>query len=248
MEKRQSKTILSTVMIAVAAAGMLGGYAMSNTAFESQINAATNNAFLNGHVALTLTDADGNIKDYRQTDNLITTTGENCASKHLFSTSAGSARNTGVLQNSTSGCYGAVTSPFTVIAIGNNTGSTSVGSGNIQLDNEHIGVSGFERATGTTVTFTNATSDVGATNGGNAAKVVITKTFTNNNVGSATVNESGLFNATSGAADNEATRLSTSAMFARQTFSVITVSSGDSLTVEWTVNIGSAPALDTGSP
>ena len=35
----------------------------------------------------------------------------------------------------------------------------------------------------------------------------------------------------------------TDAMFARQTFSPITVNAGETLTVEWTVNIGGAGTL-----
>jgi hypothetical protein len=75
-----------------------------------------------------------------------------------------------------------------------------------------------------------------------AASVVMSSTFTNNNgVGNTAinVNESGLFNMTDGDINNDA-------MFARQVFSTITLNPGDSLTVQWTINVGGTGTITGG--
>jgi len=171
---------------------------------------------MTGHVETILRDADGNIKEYRQSDNLISNTGENCTLRLLFGTTQGSGLGTTV-------CTGALTSPWHVIALGTG-GATAVNGTQVGLVTE-TGASGLGRATATTKTWTNSTASAST----GYAQIVMAKTFTNNSGGTVTVSESGLFNSTT---------ISGSGMFARQTFSGIAVNNNDSLTVQWTVNVG----------
>ncbi len=104
------------------------------------------------------------------------------------------------------------TSAFQAIAIG--TGSTAAADGNTALETETIR-GGYDSA--------NFTAAAGTT----AAQVVIERDFTGV---SATIAESGILNNNSTGGD----------LFARQTFSGIPLTSGDTLNVEWTIDIGGA--------
>lgn len=181
-------------------------------------------AYMTGHVETVVRDSDGNIKEYRQSDNVIVNTGENCVAKLLFQddgAGAGLGSGTG-----TSACIGSLNQPWTSIVLGNDT--TAASGTQTGLGVEHRGNS-LVRAKATTITFTNSTTASGAST--DRSIVTLAKTFTNNSGGSNTVSESGLFNSTTVGAGG---------MFARQQFSAITLSSGDSLTVTWTINIGNA--------
>jgi hypothetical protein len=81
---------------------------------------------------------------------------------------------------------------------------------------------GLERGTATTKTWTNGT-------GATTTKIVLSKTFTNGSTESATIAESGLFNSTSN---------DTNGMLARQTFTGVALSTGDSITITWTFTVG----------
>lgn len=185
----------------------------------------TAQAYMTGHVETVVRDSDGNIKEYRQSDNVIVNRGENCVAKLLFE-SDGSGAGLGATTDTGTGCTGSLNQPWTAIVLGNDT--TATAGTQTGLGVEHKGNS-LVRATATTITFTNATTSSGAST--DRAVITLAKTFTNNSGGSNTVSESGLFNSTSVGAGG---------MFARQQFSTITLSSGDSLTVTWTINIGNA--------
>ncbi|RDJ32043.1 MAG: hypothetical protein DWQ18_00075 [Crenarchaeota archaeon] len=233
--KEQHKTIAVLGAI-VALSGVLAGN-MALGFFDndsSSANSLATSGLMTGHVTMTVYDADGNIKAYQQSDNIIVNQGENCAVKTLFGNVTGA---TGVI------CGDDVTDGpghFNVIAIGNQTvGTDTAADGNLKLVNEHNQTnSGFTRVRDTTPAYT-------AASGSTAAKVVLSNAFTLAADGSAgssrTVSESGLFNATIGAS-MQATH-NADAMFARQTFSPITVNAGETLTVEWTVNVGGAGTL-----
>lgn len=177
-----------------------------------------NGAYMTGHVTTILTDSDGNVKQYRQSDNVITNNGENCVSKLLFQAAGGSGLGSGT---GTSVCTGALSHAWDIIAVGTGTGKAN---GTDYVLGTELTTNGFQRAAATTKTFTNS-SGSGATS---SAQVVLAKTFTNTGT-SVQVAESGLFNNTSA---------NTNGMFARQNFTAITVANGDSLTVQWTINIG----------
>lgn len=207
-------TIVTVAAIVAVGAGFLGFSFASNQSSPNQ--PLTMSALMNGHIQLVVTDENGKIKAYRQTDNAITTTGENCVAKMLFK--AGSSTGTSV-------CTGANTNPFAYIAVG--TGTTAESTTLTNLTTE-LAASGLSRALGT-VTMTNST-----TNGGSAS-VSITKAFSVVTTGQ-TVTEAGLFNDT--AAGN------TDSMFARKVFTGVAVSPGDTLTVTWTINIGNTTSFN----
>ena len=223
--KEQHKTIAVLGAI-VALSGVLAGN-MALGFFDndsSSANSLATSGLMTGHVTITVTDVDGNIKAYQQSDNIIVNQGENCAVKRLFGAVAGS----GAI------CGPETTDPgtFRWIAIGNQTvGTDTAADTDVRLRNEHNQTgSGFERVQDAVPIYTSAS-------GSTASKVVLSNAFTLNAAGgsSRTVTESGLFNSTF--APN------TDAMFARQTFSAITVNAGETLTVEWTVNVGGAGTL-----
>ena len=211
-------TIVVVAAIVAAGAGVLGYNLASNN--SNPLNSLSTTAMLNGHLKLVVTDPDGQIKAYRQSDNAITIKGENCVAKLLFK---GPSSGTGA------GCTGAISNPFTYIAVG--TGAGSETNTNTDLGTE-LAASGLNRALATTVSITNSTT--GGT-GSTSASVSISKAFSVS--GTQTVTEAGLFNDTLANA-------STDAMFARKVFSGVTVNNGDTLTVTWTINIGNTTSIN----
>ncbi len=218
MKNNTSIAILGIALAIVG--GMFAANASGLIGFKSTDSKAQTGAYMTGHVETILRDADGNIKEYRQSDNLITNTGENCVLKLLFQddgSGGGLGSGTG-----TTYCTGSLNSPWHVIALG--TGSTAVNGTNYVLVSE-TSATGLGRAVATTKTWNNSTAQASTGN----ANIVMAKTFTNTSGGTVTVSESGLFNSTT---------IAGSGMFARQTFSGIAVNNNDSLTVQWTVSVG----------
>ncbi|TAK19875.1 MAG: hypothetical protein EPO37_04175 [Nitrosarchaeum sp.] len=210
-------TIVVVAAIVATSAGFLGFSFASNQSSPNQ--PLITSAMMNGHIQLVVTDSDGQIKAYRQTDNAITTKAENCVAKILFK---GPSSGTG------NGCTGALNSPFTYIAVGTGTGSES--NTNTELGTE-LATSGLTRALATTVTITNSTT--GGT-GSSAASVLVSKAFSVS--GTQSITEAGLFNETAASG--------TDAMFARKVFSAVSVANGDTLTVQWTINIGNTTSFN----
>lgn len=234
---KYSTTILFGVSLAVVA-GLFGSGIFGVTMTKADQASLGTAGLITGHVTTTLLDSNGNIKEYRQSDNLIVNQGENCALKMLFQQVPAAAGN--------SVCAGANTEGFHVIEIGNgsaNFASQAPLSTDYRLyashNNTSVGSSagndpGLLRKAATSVTWTNNTSAVSAT----GAQVVLAATFQNLGSSSKTVNESGLFNTT-----NTGSFWQTDAMFARQVFSTITMAPNDSLTVQWTINVGGTGSL-----
>lgn len=166
-------------------------------------------------------NAEGNLKAYRESDNVVTQTGENCALRLLFTVNQ-AGTGTGV-------CTGALTEPFVYIAVG--TGTTDEDAAQLSLTTE-LSTLGLSRAPATTLTWNDSTGSEGQP--GQAAQLTLSKTFSVSG-DSASVSEAGLFNATSGNAN-------TDGMFARKTFTSVSVSDGYSLTVSWTISIGNSTA------
>ena len=73
---------------------LVGSIATVNYAFvqnnELSVNALKSTAGMLGHITLTATDENGNIKAYRQTDNVIINNGDNCLVADTFNVSVGS--------------------------------------------------------------------------------------------------------------------------------------------------------------
>lgn len=217
--KPQSTIIALVAALAVTTGGL--GLTFTGVFDEAPSKVASQNyasGFMMGHLQVETFDKDGNLKDYRQTDNAVVDDGEQCISKMLFGTtqaSAGRGEYTG-----TSACTGSLTGAWDVIAIG--TDSTAAADTQVILLNETSSSDGLERGVATTKTWTNGT-------GSTTTKIVMSKTFTSDSPRDHTIQESGLFNSTTVAG---------SGMLARQTFSGVTLSDGDSITVTWTFTVG----------
>lgn len=216
--KVNTTTLILGVSLAVVAGlfgtTIFGVVDLNNTALTS----ASASGVITGHVTTTLRDSDGNIKEYRQSDNLIVNQGENCVTKMLFGAAGGSTVGTGV-------CTGSNSDGFRYIQIGNS--SQTVQSSDFKLGVPYNATSGVPSLVPkvSTVTLTNSSGSTAGT----TAIAVLATTFTSTQAAAQTVSESGLFNSTTD---------STNAMFARQTFTGITMNNGDSLTVQWTINVG----------
>ena len=214
---------IALVAIVAVSAGLVG-YASSTSEVVSPATSFASSALVSGQLTLELRDSEGNLKAYRQSDNVITRNGEDCAAKALFAPARYNAG--GVTSGST--CVGALTVPFSFIALG--TGTTAETNNDVDLQAQ-TAVSGLTIASGT-VSFTNSTG--GATTATGASVISIAKTFTAA-AGPTTISEAGLFNGTTA---------STNGIFAHKTFTGIVVNNGDSLAVTWTINIGNSTTLN----
>jgi hypothetical protein len=213
-------------------------FGLIGTSTDAQSSARTA-GLITGHVTTIHTDSDGNVLGYRQSDNLIVNGGENCALKMLFAASGGAASGNSV-------CTGANTAGFRWIAIGNTTNAFTAGvtpgsplSTDTKLGNPHNSTSyGLENGLARKFGVVGATGWTNSTSSSSSgtASVVMSATFTNLASAARIVNESGLFNATDG-------NHQTDAMFAKQVFSGISLNPNDSLTVQWTINIGGTSSI-----
>ena len=226
MKDNKTSIVLGIALVMVAGMFVVtatGSFSIKPTTVANTLGTG---AYMTGHVETILRDSDGNIKEYRQSDNVITNGGENCVLKLLFQddgSGAGLGSGTGTATAGAGTCSGSLNQPWDKIAIGTSTGKAN--GTNYILGSELTSPSGFARGVATTKNWTNSSG----TAGNSAASIVLAKTFTNNGGSSTQVTESGLFNSTTVAG---------SGLFARQNFTSITVGNGDSLTVQWTINVG----------
>ena len=246
----------STIVGLVAAVAVLsGGLGLSLTdIFEDQNLMASNavssgsTGFLMGQVIVEAKNADGEVIAYRQTDNEVVDDGEQCILKMLFSVGETDGANNGRGQYTSfnaadaGACSGILTGAWDVIAIGTGTNMcpenspvtmtkicTDIADQDqiVKMGAELVG-NDLDRATATTKTWTNGTG------GTTTTKIALAKTFTNLAAGSTDVTESALFNST---ANGSAAALS-NGMLAHQTFGIVTIANGDSITVTWTFTVG----------
>ncbi len=189
--------------------GVLGVYGFQSFNLGESQTSSTNSegSHIAGHVTMFVTDPDGRVTAYRQSDNIIVNQGADCANKALFAPSSG-------ITTSCSGSPGT----FNVLALGTGT------NGNTRTDlnlNAETAATGLARATASTVNATAAPS-------GGTSKVSLSNTFTNTSGGTVTITEAGLFNSTNRASD---------AMFAEEPVSSIALNNNDALTVKWTISL-----------
>lgn len=183
-----------------------------------------------GHVEFVVHNSEGNIVQYAQGDNLITTTGSDCIASEIFGGTLGDCGNIGT---------------FDFIAIGNGTGGT-VAVGDSQL--HATGGNGFS-STGAVHNGEMARKQATVTPDVTGTDTVITLvnsddpfTFTSTNA--TVIRQSGLYSegGTTSSTTGETTAFGTSELLAIQDLSpTVTVTNGDSLTVTWVVTIGSGP-------
>lgn len=190
--------------------GVLGVYGFQSFNLgESQTSSTdSESSHIAGHVTMFVTAPDGRVTTYRQSDNIITNQGADCANKALF------APTTGI----TTSCTGSP-GTFNVLALG-----TGV-NGNFRTDlalTTETTATGLARAAASTVNATAAPS-------AGTSKVSLSNTFTNTSGGLVTITEAGLFNSTNRNVDG---------LFAEEPISPsIALNNNDALTVKWTISL-----------
>ncbi len=164
--------LFGIVAIAVGMVGINGVNANIFGVADTPKSTSDEKTSLLGHIIVTVRDPEGNIKAYRQTDNLMTDKGRNCSANLLFGTG-----------------FGNCTTPlaFQYIAVTNS--SFTPAAGDTTLTGEQTN-GGMARAQG-------SVSANQVANGGSAI-AQIAKTFTYTGTGSRTVSAAGLFDASSG--------------------------------------------------
>ncbi len=224
------KSTLALVGVLFAAAMVIG--MATTSAFSTPLVIASSTTVDNqfgmlGHITFTHRDADGNMKSYIQTDNVIVNVGENCVAETLFNVTT--IDGTHACDNAGTALYntgnGISTTGFSFVAVGDAAGSpvptVAEAETDIALDSENATGTKMIRRTGSpTVT----SESIGT---GSSAVVTLTAVFESEG-GTSTVDESGVFD-----------QITTGNMLARQTFTEIVLSDGDQLTVEWEITIGS---------
>ena len=217
------KQITTITALVAALAVTSGGLGLSLTGVFEDNNVTTTsntvNGLMMGHLTVEAHNEAGELVAYRQSDNEVVDDGEQCILKMLFGTTGSSQAGRGEY-TTTGACTGALTGAWDNIAIGTTT--TSAADTQVLLGNETSSSDGLERGTATTKTWTNGT-------GSTTTKIVLSKTFTNDSPRAHTIAESGLFNSTTNDANG---------MLARQTFTGVALSNGDSITITWTFTVG----------
>ena len=208
------KTLDSRILIGVIAvltAGLIGVVGTSSAPLAigvSSIDGFHDGSGMLGHLTLVATDSDGDIKSYQQTDNLITRGGANCLAHTLFESSD--------VAGGSVTC-GGDPDLFDVIAIGTGNGQTDTSTGLAA----QTAVSGLVPDTDTSVLVVDDPDGSGAT-----AQVEVTFT---SGAGTTSITEAGIFNNTNTASPAQ--------MMSYRDFTSISLDSGDSLTVTWTITL-----------
>lgn len=172
--------------------------------------------FLMGHMTLTVTDENGYVKDYRQTDNVIVATGWNALVENVF---------TGTYFGGTGLINGTGATPFSHIAIGSSPNTAT--SSEITLVSE---------LTGCPRSLIDISAPIATTISGSTITVSLFAGFnepSDSDCLNIAINEAGLFNGT--AAEN-------TVMFARNTFTTVpALNEFDFLEIDWDFTFSSTP-------
>jgi len=217
--------------------GILGFSGNSATAnMISALPQSQDNFGMLGHVEYKLFDEFGSIKQYMQNDNIVVETGKDCVARMVFDngTDPGKCPNNG---------------EFSWIAIGNATGGSIV-VGNTALELGQCATSGAAGTNGGEMARKQVSNGAGlsfATASGGTGTIVTLDLsgdpFTFGADNATAVIDSGVFNRdTNEDAEGQCTSLGVSEMFSQQQLNGdtvgISVTSGDSLSVKWTITIG----------
>ncbi|NDB89147.1 MAG: hypothetical protein EB154_08755, partial [Nitrosopumilaceae archaeon] len=243
---RLTKVAICSAIFAVSM-GVLSLNGFSGIPMATAIQQTTS-AFvpMQGHVEYTVRNAEGLVTAYYQGDNRIVDGGDRCAAARLFNNNDNiTASNFSCTSVWSSGSPG-----FTVIGIGNTTSPAAtadtdrtIGAPTSNSAGEMARVRGTVSATtntgGVVVTITNSAHPFVFKSG------VTNQNSTNSGTATTTITQAGLFNDTgignTGSATSHTTAFGAGRMFAVQNLSpTVTVANGDTLTVTWTVTVGSS--------
>jgi len=181
----------------VAAFALILGTVAGSTSFTTMSVSNQSPVQMSGHAIITLADADGNIKAYRQTDNDVTNNGRDCVADELFGSTPAD------LCDDTLGG-----SDFTFIGIGTGLGVFSLSETNTALGSEILSRTGALDSQSAATVSTGTIKTI---------KGVFTLTET------ATVDEVGLFDAADVAESNMFSRLAISPVISGGEFDIITI-------------------------
>ena len=236
------KETRALLLVGVVIAAALTGIAVSSTVTPLLLAATapslSSGQFITGHVELIQYDANGNIKGYWQTDNIVVNEGDSCAADRIFNdkTATGTP------------CSANNSADFLSIGIGN--GSQGVdnshdGPGAIAVNikpNTAVGLMSTLRDTGASIT--------NSTGAGAVVTIATPRSFTFEATSTAsdfrnttTVTDVFLFDTECVFSDgkfvsaNVCSSASDAALFAEQVVSV-TTTDGDTLAVTWTITVG----------
>jgi len=228
--KRYTSIALIGVLV-VGIAGFISLDAISATSFVTMKAASDihETGQMIGHVTYELRGADGNIKHYSQSDNVIVDVGTDCAATAIFDTT--DAAGICTLGGGTG---------FSFIAIGNSTNTFPLAS----VDDTALDISGdcsggFETAdcTGDETNRLDGAVSITAANspGADTTVSIVSPAFTFNTLGPAgtVITQSGLFDSAVGGSNN---------MFSvrdipGQGGTGLTVTNADTLSVTWTITL-----------
>ena len=244
-----SKTTIIGLVAAVAVLSGAMGMTLTGVFDDQKVmtSGLPTTGFLMGQVEIEARNADGELFAYRLGDNEVVDDGEQCILKMLFATTNGVAKADGATTAGDGACTGALNSAWNVIAIGtyNEAAPYRVSGDNSAVQDVLIGLgnetgvigagTGLDRGYATGITWSNGTAD-------SATKLELSKTFTlgTGHVSTVNIGESGLFNSTTGCSSAVSTTPGSACqgMLARQAFTDVALTGGDSITVTWTFTVG----------
>ncbi len=172
MNQQQS---LGFVAVIAVVAGLTGVTALGDISFvENDVSSMNTSVPLSGHMIIQVTDDEGNIKNYMQTDNVITSNGKDCTGKFLF----------GV------GTCDDNASVFTNIELSSNSFGDTAGTADLTNTqfNGKLTTAGLQKSTSNTV------SQVAPASGTGSVQYDIVHTFSYSTGGSQTVQSAALMN------------------------------------------------------
>jgi len=189
------KRAIYTIGAIVAAFALVLGMVAGSTSLTTMSVSTQEPMRMSGHAIITLADSDGYIKAYRQTDNVVTLIGQDCAADELFGTTGGDL------------CPTAGSNAFIFIGIGTGLG------GGVDITDTKLGHEILTR-TGALESQSAATTNTGAIK-------TIVGVFT---LGSAaTVDEVGLFDSNTAGNNNMFSHLEISPVISGGLDDVITI-------------------------
>ncbi len=221
--KRYTSLALIGVLV-VGIAGFISLDAISATSFVTMKAASDihETSQMIGHVTYELRGADGNIKHYFQSDNVIVDVGTNCAAVAIFNATDDS----GV-------CTLGTDDGFSFIAIGNSTNAFPLGTiDDTALDVDAAGNGEMARSGFIDSTITSADS-LGT--GADTTVSIVSPAFTFNTLGPAgtVITESGLFDSDTAGTNN----MFSARDIPGQSGTGLAVTNADTLSITWTITL-----------
>jgi len=233
--KRYTSLALIGVLV-VGIAGFISLDAFSATSFVTMKAASDihETGQMIGHVTYELRDADGNIKHYFQSDNVIVDVGIDCAATAIFDTAGSSLKDDGT-GTQVPICTLGTDGGFSFIAIGNSTTPFTLGEplstfDDTALDND--GTDGEINRLGGAVTITEA-------NDGDTTVSIVSPQFEflDLGLGGTAITQSGLFDSVAPTGAGESNNMFSARDIPGQSGTGLKVFNADTLSITWTITL-----------